>query len=164
MSANVCYSRREKGYVFLIHNNVFIDTRRLLLRVVRSVGHHTTSRGRRGTRDVYADFNNLTLGIVADALFGADVRVGRDASCELGLTHGSKGVRCQPVKMICNSKFVSRFQACLSSSTLCAAPPSRGAEREKSTAPSPRRSSSSAKGGVNENVPLVDSFTRAPQL
>jgi cytochrome P450 len=30
--------------------------------------------GRRGTRDVYADFNNLTLGIVADALFGADVK------------------------------------------------------------------------------------------
>ena len=30
--------------------------------------------GKRGTRDVYADFNNLTLGIVADALFGADVR------------------------------------------------------------------------------------------
>ena len=79
MSANVCYSRREKGYVFLIHYIVFIDTRRLLLRVVRSVGHHTTSRGRRGTRDVYADFNNLTLGIVADALFGADVRVGRGA-------------------------------------------------------------------------------------
>jgi cytochrome P450 len=30
--------------------------------------------GRRGARDVYADFNNLTLGIVAEALFGADVR------------------------------------------------------------------------------------------
>lgn len=33
-----------------------------------------TPRGQRSTRNVYADFNSLTLGIVADALFGADVR------------------------------------------------------------------------------------------
>ena len=59
---------------------VYSITHTTVLRAVRSVGRHATSRGRRGTRDVYADFNNLTLGIVADALFGADVKVRVGAS------------------------------------------------------------------------------------
>ena len=79
MSANVCYSPAGKMMVHVVSFSlvaVSTDTRRLCCAVCVSVGHHTTSRGRRGTRDVYADFNNLTLGIVADALFGADVKVG----------------------------------------------------------------------------------------